>query len=142
MQVYTRPQDILIHQNTHSRNWTVLELWGVDGQVYVYEEGMPASLLPNQGMRLGLLQSIPLSDNSISLIGENKQTSDLTVVARNPDNVWGKLVHRMKLLRRTAAIVSKVYLESGNWNYREQIAIGHVVTFQIKPAFVDLSIQV
>ena len=142
MQTFFRPEDILTQSNMHSRYWHVLELWTDHGPIYVHDTGLPASLLPKQGEKLGLLESIPLTDNSISLVGELKTTSDLTVVCGNPGNAWGKLLYRTRLLRHAAAVVSRVYEGLVDWDYRHQIHIGHVTSVVLGNSRVQLNIQV
>ena len=112
-------------RNRHLNRWQVLHIVWEEANFFFFYPGMPEDLLPDFGERFSVLETIPQSVTSTAYHGQTKTTSNSRIRCGNPDNMFGKLLNRTKLLRKAAA---KVYTitESLGWDDRETVFRGYI----------------
>lgn len=125
-----------LHDATAAR-YHVLLLFHEKSLFVVHHEGAPASILPQRGEHLPVLLTVPTSKVTTSYLTSVKETSSHDIVCSNPGNVWGKILHGHKLLRRAGARLYTIS-EAHGWDDPTPVAGGYLESFTLTPTSMTL----
>lgn len=125
--------------NNHFTRHIVAKLVMGDFSLYVCHSTLPRSLFPVDGEIHPFLKNVPLSFVSTNYLDTASATSAHDIVCDNPENFWGKLLNRSRLLRHAVFKLYNVSNSSG-WPGAKLEVGGYVDSFTLNPNTITLNV--